>query len=207
MMSKSLSERQLRAGFGFVIGGLVLAAAVFYSLQNSGALPGGQISAIKLAWLACAILFWYLLPGLMLMDGRMPRPARLASIVLLVGMLLRGVIELFMMYVTNNWHPWMGISHDILMFVLMIVVSMPLFRELDRVYSGYFAVTTGMFIPEAGFAWYMLARATDPGVTVYFVSGDPRHDGIMIVTAICVIALFVYLVFFTKNWLYEQTTR
>ncbi len=206
-MFRSLSDYQLRAGLGIVIGGLVLVAAAFYSLQNSGFLPGGQISAIKLAWLGCAILFWYLLPGLLLMDGRMPRAARLACIVLLVGMLLRAVVELFMMYATGNWHPWMGISHDVLMIVLMLLVAIPLFRESDRLYAGYLAVATAMFIPEAGFAWYMLVHATDSGATVYFVAGDPRHGGIMIVTAVCVTALILYLIYFSRHWLYGQTKR
>jgi len=206
-MSRSLSDRQLRAGFGIVIGALVLLAVAFYSLQNRGVLPGGQISAIKLAWLGCAILFWYLLPGLLLMDGRMPRAARRACIILLVSMLLRGIIELFMMYVTGNWHPWMGISHDVVMLVLMLAVVIPLFRESDRLYAGYLTVATAMFIPETGFAWYMLEHATDPGTTVYFVSGDPRHGEIMIVTAVCVISLIVYLVFFSGHWLYGQTKR
>lgn len=206
-MSKSLSERQLRAGFGIVIGGLALLAAAFYSMQNSGALPGGQISAIKLAWLGCAILFWYLLPGLLLMHGRMPPAARRACIVLLASMLVRGGVELFMMYKTDNWHPWMGIGHDVFMIFLMLVVTIPLFRESDRLYAGYLAVATAMFAAEAGFAWYMLTYATDPGATVYFVSGDPRHGGIMTVTAVCVTALIVYLVLFSRHWLYGQTKR
>ncbi len=206
-MSKSLSERQLRAGFGIIIGGLVALAAAFYAMQNSGALPGGQISVIKLAWLGCAILFWYLLPGLLLMDARMPPAARRACTILLLSMLVRGAVELFMMYVTDNWHPWMGIGHDIFMIMLMSVVTIPLFREPDRLYAGFLAVATTMFIPETGFAWYMLTYATDPGATVYFVSGDPRHGGIMIVTAVCVTALVVYLVLFSKHWLYGQTKR
>lgn len=206
-MSRSLSEHQLRTGFGVVIGGLALLAAAFYSMQNSGALPGGQISAIKLAWLGCAILFWYLLPGLLLLDGRMPPAARRGCIILLVSMLVRGVVELFMMYKTENWHPWMGIGHDIFMAILMSVVTVALFRKSDRLYAGYLAVATAMFIPEAGFAWYMLAYATDPGATVYFVSGDPRHGKIMIVTAVCVTALIMYLVLFSRHWLYGQTKR
>jgi uncharacterized membrane protein AbrB (regulator of aidB expression) len=206
-MSGSLSERQLRSRLGVIICGLVLVAAIFYFLQNSGALPGGEISAIKLAWLACAILFWFLLPGLLLMDERMPRAARRVCIVLLAGMLARGVIELFMMYVTNNWQPWMGISHNILMLVLMTILLIPLLHKPGRLYVGYLAVATAMFVPESGFAWYMLTYATDPGATVYFVSGDPRHRGVMIVTAICVFALAVYLVLFSRHWLYGQSER
>ena len=206
-MSKSLSEPWLRAGFGAILGILLVAAAVFYALQNSGYLPGGRISAIKLAWLGCAILFWYLLPGLLLLDGRLQGAARRACIVLLVGMLLRGVVELFMMYVTENWHPWMGISHNVLMLALMVVVIAPLRKDPDRLYSGYMLVAAAMFIPESGFAWYMLTYATDSGATVYFVSGDPRHGAILAITAFCVIALLTYLFFFSRQWLYGQTQR
>ena len=206
-MSKLLSDNQLRVGFGIVIGGLVLIAAAFYLIQNSGALPGGQIAFVKLAWLGCAILFWYFLPALLLMDGRMPPAARRACTILLVSMLLRGVVELFMMYVTSNWHPWIGIGHDVFMVVLMLAVTMPLFRDSGGLYAGYLAVATAMFIPEAVFAWYMLNYATDPGATVYFVSGDSGHDGIMIATAVCVIALIMYVVFFSRHWLYGQTQR
>jgi len=206
-MSRSLSNPRLRTGFAFIIGGLVLAAIVFYAIQNTGVLPGGQIAPIKLAWLGCAILFWYLLPGLLLLDGRMPRAARRACIVLLVNMILRGIVELFMMYVTEYWHPWMGISHDIFMLVLMSAVLIHAGREKGGPYTGYLTVATAMFIPESGFAWYMLTYATDPGAMVYFVSGDPGHGMILAVTAIFVIALLGYLIFFYKEWLYGQTRR
>jgi len=206
-MSRSLSKPRLRTGFAFIIGGLVLTAIVFYAIQNTGVLPGGQIAPIKLAWLGCAILFWYLLPGLLLLDGRMPRAARRACIVLLVNMILRGIVELFMMYLTEYWHPWMGISHDIFMLVLMSAVLIHARREKGGPYIGYLTVATAMFIPESGFAWYMLTYATDPGATVYFVSGDPGHGMILAVTAICVIALLGYLIFFYKEWLYGQTRR
>lgn len=209
-MFESSSDRRLRAGFGIVVGTLALSAAVFYPLQNSGALPGGQVAPVKLAWLACAILFWYLLPGLLLLDRRMPRAARLAVTVLLANMLARAVIELYMMYVTKNWHPWLGIGHDILSLLMMVAVTLPVLREPGRLYAGYLAVAGAMFVPEALFAWYMLKNvgvpvltsAGAPVQTVYFVPDDPAHGGIMAVTAICVAALVAYLVGFSRRWLY-----
>jgi len=207
MTSKSLSEPQLRVAFRSVLGVLLTAAAAFYLLQNDGHLPGGQISPIKLAWLGCAILFWFLLPALLLLDSRMPGAARRACAVLLAGMILRGLIELFMMYVTGNWHPWMGISHDVFMLALMSTLIIPLRSNPDRLYSGYLLVATAMFIPESGFAWYMLTYATEPGATVYFVAGFSAHAGVLIVTANCVLALLAYLIFFYRKWLYGQTRR
>ena len=206
-MSKSLSETGLRAGFRIILGLLLVAAAAFYLVQNRGYLPGGQISPVKLAWLGCAILYWYLLPGLLLLDSRMPGKTRRALLVLLIGMVLRGIVELFMMYVTNNWHPWMGIGHDLFMLALMSVVIIPLRHSSERLYLGYLLVATAMVIPESGFAWYMLTYASEPGATVYFVSGDPRHIGVLAVTAVCVVALLGYLTFFYRQWLYGQTRR
>ena len=207
MMSRSLSEPQLRAAFHSILGVLLVTAAAFYFVQNGGHLPGGQISPIKLAWLGCAILFWFLLPALLLLDSRMPEAAKRACAVLLVAMVLRGVVELFMMYVTGNWHPWMGISHDVFMLALMSALIIPLRNNPDRLYSGYLLVATAMFIPESGFAWYMLNHATEPGATVYFVAGLSGHATVLAVTAICVLALSGYLIFFCRNWLYGKTRR
>ena len=204
-MSKSLSEPQLRIAIRITLGALFVAAAVFYWLQNSEYLPGGHISLVKLSWLGCAILFWYLLPSLLLMDTRMPAAARRVCVILLAGMMLRALVELFMMYVSGNWHPWMGISHNLLMLVLLSAVLVPLKNHADRVYSVYFLVATLMFIPESGFAWYMLNYASEPGATVYFVPGDPQHQGVMAITATCVLALSIYLIFFYRQWMNDQT--
>jgi hypothetical protein len=204
-MSISSSDRRLRSAFSLVLGGLVVAAAAFYPLQNSGLLPGGQVAPVKLAWLVCAILFWYLLPCLLLFDYRMPKAARVAVIVLLANMIARAMIELFMMYVSKNWHPWMGIGHDVFSLLLMSIVTVPLIRASRSFYASYLLVATSMFIPEALFAWYMLNNVGAPGETVFFVPNDPAHNGIMIVTAACVVALIVFLVLFAKRWLYGQT--
>jgi hypothetical protein len=206
-MFKSSSESRLRAGFAAVLGALIVSAAPFYLAQNSGLLPGGQVAPVKLAWLACAILFWYLLPVLLLMDDRLPKLARLAITVLFVNMLCRAVIELFMMYVSGNWHPWLGIGHDIFSFVIMAAVTLAVLRKVSRPYGGYLCVATGMFVPEALFAWYMLMRASSSGDVVYFVGNEPAHRGIMLVTAVCVAVLLIYLISFVKQWLYAQTKR
>ena len=101
----------------------------------------------------------------------------------------------------------MGIGHDIFSLTLMSFFALPLFRGTDRLYAGYVLVASCMFIPEALFAWYMLVYANLPGETVYFVPGDPAHDGIMIVTTICVSALLLYLIYFSRRWLNGQADR
>ena len=93
------------------------------------------------------------------------------------------------------------------MLVLMSALIIPLRNNSDRLYSGYLLVATAMFIPESGFAWYMLNHATEPGATVYFVAGLSRHASVLTVTAICVLALLGYLIFFYRKWLNGQTRR
>ena len=208
MMFRLSSERQRRLAFASAVAGLLLAAFAFLSVQNSGMLPGGSVAPVKLAWLSCAILFWYLLPALLLADSRLPDPVRFACGVLLANMLARAVVELFMMYVSKNWHPWFGIGHDVFTAILMFMVSRPVFRSADlRFYGGFLLVIIAMFIVEACFAWYMLSEATSPGATVYFVADEPAHRNIMVVTTLCVVALAVYLIFFSRRWLYGRATR
>lgn len=204
-MFKSLSERSLRAGLGLSLAGIALAAAIFYPLQNSGALPGGQVAPLKLAWLGCAILFWYVLPALLLLDERISWAARLAVTILLANMVARAIIELVMMYVTKNWHPWLGIGHDVVSFFVMLVLTTHAVRGASRLYAGYLVVATSIFVPEAIFAWYMLENVGVPGEAVYFVPNDPAHAPIMLATAVCVALLVGYLAFFSRQWLYGQT--
>ena len=206
-MFKSSSEPRLVIGLVGAFAALVVLALVFYPLQNAGVLPGGQVAAVKVAWLAYAILIWYLLPALLLCDARILPTARFAISVLLLSMLARGVVELYMMYVTSSWHPWMGIAHNGFTFSLMLLVLAVSFRSMERLYWVYLVVASAMFVPESGFAWYMLSNASESGSAVYFVSGDTQHRWIMNLTFTCVIALTVYLSFFLRQWLYGQTKR
>jgi hypothetical protein len=206
-MFKSSSEPRLAIGFMGAFAALVVLAVVFYPLQNAAVMPGGQVAAVKVAWLAYAILIWYLLPVLLLCDARISATVRIAVSVLLVSMLSRGFVELYMMYVTTNWRPWMGIAHNLFTFSLMLLILLFAFRTMDKPYLVYLVVATAMFIPESGFAWYMLMNASDAGGAVYFVPGGAQHQWIMNLTWACVIALTLYLIFFLRQWLYGQTKR
>jgi hypothetical protein len=123
---------------------------------------------------------------------------------LIINLRARAAIELFLMYVSRKWHPWIGIGHDIFSVLLMPFVLRPCFRDTDRLYCGFLLVASGMYVPEAFSAWYMLAKAAVPGTTVYFVPDDPVHNGIMIVTTVCVLLLLIYLIAFYRRWLSGQ---
>ncbi len=69
-MLTCVSEQGLRRLLLASLGLLVLAAFVFYDRQNSAGAIGGGIALPKLLWLASAILFWFVLPLLFLLDAR-----------------------------------------------------------------------------------------------------------------------------------------
>ncbi|MDH4046539.1 MAG: hypothetical protein OEW68_02545 [Gammaproteobacteria bacterium] len=201
-MFASLSEGGLKKAFALVVAALVLLAAIFYRLQNSGILPGGEIALVKLAWLACTVYFWYLMPLLLLLDRRMPPAARLACKVLLTNMLLRAIAELYLMYVSQSWHPWMGIAHDMFSLGLMLWFLSAAFRADNRPYSDFLLVASLIYVPEGLFALYMLKHASVAGATVYFVPDSADHQSILLATAICVGLLIVYVLVFARRWLH-----
>lgn len=206
-MSASSSDARLKTGLALAFAGVALAAFLFFHLQNSGMLPGGLVAPTKIAWLACTILFWYVLPVLLLLDHRMLRTARFACKVLLVNMIVRATIELYLMYATVSWHPWLGIAHDIFSLALMLFVLRGCWSESTRVYCGFLLVASLMYIPEALFAGYMLRNVTSTGSRTYFVPDDPSHQGIMLATAVCIILLLGYLILFSRSWLNGKAER
>ena len=69
-MSTCVSKRRLRVQTLLAIAIVAVAAVVFYFLQNWRMAVGGEIAVSKLFWLAYAVLYWYVLPVLMMGDGR-----------------------------------------------------------------------------------------------------------------------------------------
>jgi len=185
-----------------------MAALLFYGVQNSGRLAGGNIALPKLLWLAYAILFWFCLPALIVLDTRTSAVWRRIYAIFLVNMLLRATIELFMMYVTNSWSPYYGIGHD-LFTILLLFTAAAVYRK--RVQSGLFLINlfaiVAMFAIEVGFVLYMLLKVSGGEATVYFVPGDQRHAAVLQITWLVNILLTIYLYAFYRRWTHGELVR
>ena len=100
---------------------LTLSAGAFFWAQNWKGKRGGKISLAKLLWLLYAITLWFVLAPAIAFDATVPSGFR----VLLggFGMLMwaRGAGELFMLYVTKNWRPSIGIVHNLLCIFFLSV--------------------------------------------------------------------------------------
>lgn len=178
-----------------------MAALLFYVVQNSGRLEGGNIALSKLLWLAYAILFWFCLPTLIVLDTRTSAVWRRIYAIFLVNMLLRAAIELFMMYVTNSWSPYYGIGHDLFTILLLFTMAAAYRKQLQ---SGLFLnnlfTIVAMFAVEVGFVLYMLLKVSGGEHTVYFVPGDQQHAAVLQITWLVNILLTIYLYVFSRRW-------
>lgn len=181
-----------------------IAALLFFIMQNNGSLVGGPIAMVKLLWLFYAIFFWFVLPFLIILDGRSSLKLRTLYKLFLLNMCVRAVIELYMMYFSINWHPYYGIGHDIFSIFLIFylaLISKPV-TVIDRLLVHNLWLLCAMFMLETGFAWYMLGNTTSVQGPIYFVPDNGQHAAIMLITWGAVLALSFYLYVFTKKWLY-----
>jgi hypothetical protein len=208
------SERRLRRVALWSVAGIALATLAFHEVQNREALTGGAVAWPKSVWLGCAILFWIVLPALLTGDARLGTSWRTPFALLLMLMLLRGAIELWMLYVSHTWSPFYGIAHDAVCvavlwwFARRAVRGVP-FGQLARLERTAFvhAIATGaLFVPEMYFAWYMQANFRTQGDDpLYFVPDDPAHAGVLALTTMADAAAVLYLPGFLYAWLYGKT--
>ena len=174
--------------------------AVFYIWQNSGNLPGGKIALSKIFWLGFVILFWFFLPGLLLLDGVSTKVDNWLVLFHLVNVCLRAIIELFMMYQYQNWQPIYGITHDIISMFLLLALVIVFRNKLSFLVEHFLFVLVIMFAVEASFAHYMLHNVIDVNNPVFFVPQSSEHQVIFSVTWLAVSLLSLYLIFFTQHW-------
>jgi len=187
---------------------LCAGAFMFYIDQNASNRIGGPVAPQKLAWLLCAILLWIVLPAAILLDGRVASMLRFGFGILLLLMLARGVIELWMLYITLNWSPWYGIAHDVLCLAVLAACSARAIRAgvwqstPNAVLLVHLVVTALAFLPEIYFAHYMTQNFNTMGdAAVYFVPDEERYRDVLGVTTAVVIALGIYLPLFLWGWL------
>jgi hypothetical protein len=206
------SERGLAAAAWSSVAASFAAALLFFWVQNTYRPVGGDISWAKLFWLMYAVLFWFVLPLLLVADPRLGRAWRRPFAVLAALMLVRGVIEFWMLYVALNWSPWYGIGHDVVCMTALAALAWPLrahlTSSLERTVFVHLIVTTAIFLPEMYFAWYMQAHFTTTGESaIYFVPDDPRYSDVLTVTTTVVVFLLAYLPVFLFRWLHGAPDR
>jgi hypothetical protein len=200
----------LKLAYWLIVASLIATGCAFYYWQNSGQALGGSIALPKLFWLAYALWFWYFLPLLIVADQRICPQIRQNYWIFWVNMALRAIAELWMMYISKNWHPYWGIGHDIFSAILIGILGLKVESNipLDRQVKFNLKIMGLMFLLETVFATYMLLRVASPdGGSVYFVPGSSQHLVIMAITWTAVIALSIQQILFYQKWTEKSTEK
>ena len=208
-MSLSTSERGLRYAAICSLLALTLAAACFYLAQNRFGIIGGEIAFSKAAWLAIAVLFWLILPGLICLDARVAPAIRRPYSLLLLLMGVRAVLELPMLYWLKNWSPLYGIAHDVLCIGVLLWSAFVLTARnggepdpLARLLVSHLWVSGLLFLAEIYFAWFMWMHFdTKGGAAIYYVPDDPKFAVVLLATGVVDVCAVLYLIVFLPRWL------
>lgn len=185
-----------------VVLAIVLCAVLavrFFRKQNREGTQGGRISRPKIAWLFFAIFVWFLLSAIVALDPNVPRGVRYVVGAFAVSMWLRGLAELFMLYVSHNWRPPYGIGHDVICLLLIGGVAA---SQADGVtgafpavvYWGFVGIIVASLVVEITYAalFFNVVRGATMGKQgVWFADDDPRFDHINRITTACNTPLFL----------------
>ena len=199
------SERQKQITLGALFITLISVGSFFYSYQNVGNLPGGNIALSKVLWLGFIIFFWFFAPLLLLLEKNTGKTDKRLLQLHAANVWLRAFIELFMMYQYQNWHPTYGISHDILSLLVLFILIVFFRNTLSRFIKNFLIVITLTFFIEACFAQYMLTHVSNGNSPVFFVPAGSDHQNILTITWLVLFFLSVYLTFFIKHFLRNKT--
>jgi hypothetical protein len=172
---------------------------VFYFFQNNFSISGGEISLAKASWLGVVIFCWFFVPLLIIVDSQAEKKERLIYLIFFINMLLRGLIELYLMYIGNDWKYEYGISHNIFSIALLTVSWIYLNRK--SIITNYLQVLIAMFLVEIYFAKYMLDFfGSQGGEKIWFLPLSDEHLMVNIITLSVVSATIVWQIWFYKKW-------
>ena len=99
---------------------LLFLGLLFQRRQNRHGTRGGRISAPKVAWLFYALYFWFIVCPAVALDAAVAPEARLVLGLFGASMWVRGLAELYLLYVSKRWRPPYGIGHDVFCILLVL---------------------------------------------------------------------------------------
>lgn len=171
--------------------------------QRAPGASGGDISSPKLAWLAYAVLLWFLVTPLIALDPALRPGLRWVLGAFSACMWLRGVVEIYMLFVTRNWRPPYGIAHDVVCIALLVggLVFVPDSRPsgthpMDLWAALLLVLLLVSLVAEVLYAW-LFHRAAEGRTTghdgVWFAADSHRFRAINRLTAWLNVPLFLGL--------------
>src|SRR5258705_4425522 len=117
-----MTTRSLRIWLALTLALFAAACVVFYQRQNAGLQIGGAISLPKMLWLSYALAAWFVMPFFLWRDERLLSAVRRVFGVFLLLLIVRGAVQLPLMYVFRHWNPLYNIGYTL--FTLLVVLCL-----------------------------------------------------------------------------------
>ena len=188
--------------FPAAVSALAIVSLWFYYRQNFAGQIGGQMSVAKLLWLDYALAAWFIVPFFIARSPAVEPSLRRIYGIHLANFIVRGAVELWMLYVTVSWRPPYGITHDLCSIALITVLlwrSAPFLRPFsDRLNLAALRFLTSIrlgLVCEIIFAW-LFYRAIEGEIGIYFASDDAHFAFINRLTLVIVLLAYTDLINF-----------
>ena len=183
----------------YLIPVLIIAISfIFYWGQNKKENIGGKMALCKLFWLDYTLITWFFLPLYFYIKGFHGEAFDILY-VLSASMWVRGIIELFMLYVTKNWTPPLGITHNII--TILLVISAMYFTIIHSKVHFIFSLSLLLSLlleTYYAYAFYKIVKDKTKGdEAIWFASKEnPQFTWVLKVTTIGNIFCFGGLITF-----------
>lgn len=186
----------------FLIPILTIAISIyFYIGQNKKENIGGKMAPTKLFWLDYTIMTWFFLPLYFYFNNYQGQAFDILYI-LSASMWIRGIIELFMLYVTKNWTPPLGIAHDLITLILVLIGMFYTVVDSNAHLIFGFSLVLGLILETYyAIAFYKIVKENTKGDdAIWFASKEnPRFKTVLKITTVGNIAVYLGLLYFLLN--------
>lgn len=184
---------------------LLIIFSIFMSFkQNKGEKMGGAISPAKSFWLFYCIYSWFLLLPFVLYQKLVPQPLETIWLGFTGWMYFRGIVELYMMFVSKNWTPPLGIGHNISCILWLLASSFYYFNQLQVIPLHYIVFHLSLILSLVMETYYavvfykIVGSKTKGDKAVWYANkDDPLFKKVVLVTAIANVPIYSCLIFFT----------
>lgn len=170
----------------------------FYLGQNKKSNIGGKMAPCKLFWLDYTLMTWFFLPLYFYFNDYADGVFNILY-GLSFSMWIRGVIELFMLYVTKNWTPPLGIAHNIITIIIVLVMMyLSVMQNPAELIFGISLLVSLILETYYAVAFYKVVREKTKGDdAIWFASKeDPKFATILKVTNLGNIIVYSCLIYF-----------
>lgn len=175
----------------------------FYFKQNKNPKLGGAMSMAKAWWLIYAVYTWFIFLPYQIFFYQLPPFVTQVWQIYWFWMLFRGIVEIFMMYVSKNWSPIYGITHDLTCLIILLggtIYYQSSYLQLPSiVLIFHISLIVSLFLETYyAYGFFQIVKEKTKGEeAIWFASkDDPRFKRLVMVTGIMNWPLYIILIIY-----------